>query len=54
MAVWLAGQQGWRRKHRSNPKVFEHFLDKDKSIWRQITFNNAAEAEKKPREQLIS
>lgn len=45
MAAWLAGQhrrqQGWSRKHRSNPKVSEHFLDKDKSIQRQMTFNDA-------------
>lgn len=47
-------QLGWSRKHRSNPKVSEHFLDKDRSIQRQITFNDATGAEKQPREQLIS
>lgn len=58
MAAWLAvqhrRQQGRSRKHSSNPKVSEHFLDKDKSIWRQMTFHNATGAEKQPREQLIS
>lgn len=58
MAAWIAGQhrsqQGWSRKHRSNLEVSEHFLDKDMSIWRQMTFNDATGAEKQPREQLIS
>lgn len=49
-----AAQEATRLEHRSNPKVSERFLDKDKSIQRQMTFNDATGAEKLPREQLIS